>query len=105
MSRLIDDEQSANSNDTDDFGWEKYYNLEAIYKWLDHLLEKYPNQLTNYSYGTSYEGRALRAVKVSHKKVRTANVNFCINFQTKIPSFHWISGKSNHFHRINNPCT
>lgn len=52
------------------FGWKKYYDLDAIYGFLDTLLEKYPKVLTSYEYGKSYEGRPLRAVKVSHKKVR-----------------------------------
>lgn len=68
--RLIDDEQPNDLDDAYDFGWKKYNDLDKIYKWLDHLLEKHPNVLTNYNYGTSYEGRTLRAVKVSHKKVR-----------------------------------
>lgn len=53
----------------ENFGWKKYYNLDAIYAWLDQLLEKYPKVLTNYNYGKSYEGRTLRAIKVSHKEV------------------------------------
>lgn len=53
----------------EDYGWKNYYNLEATYKWLDQLLTKYPKVLTNYNYGKSFEGRQLRAVKVSHKEV------------------------------------
>lgn len=66
---MIDAEQTTISDDADGFGWKKYYNLDAIYSWLDKLLKKYPNQLTNYNYGKSHEDRTLRAVKVSHKKV------------------------------------
>lgn len=74
------------------FGWNKYHDLNVIYKWLDQLLEEYPNVLTNYVYGKSYEGRPLRAIKVSHKKVLTsytwqetyfranANVRECATF-------------------------
>lgn len=51
------------------FGWDKYHNLTVIYNWLDQLLEKYPEVLRNYNYGTSYENRTLRAVKVSFKQV------------------------------------
>lgn len=51
------------------FGWDKYNDLTAIYDWLDKLLEEYPDVLSNYNYGKSYEKRDLRAVKVSHKKV------------------------------------
>lgn len=66
---MIDAEQPADLSDAYEFGWNKYYNLDAIYSWLDKLLEKHPKLLTGYVYGKSYEGRPLRAVKVSHKKV------------------------------------
>lgn len=66
--RLIDEEQ-PNTLSFADFGWDKYYNLGAIYNWLDDMLKQYPKVLTNYNYGKSYEGRQLRAIKVSHKKV------------------------------------
>lgn len=51
------------------YGWEKYYTLREVYAWLDEMLSKYPTLLTHYKYGKSYEGRQLRALKVSHKKV------------------------------------
>lgn len=71
LRRLIEEEQVPTMERSHDFGfgWNRYNDLNAIYKWLDQLLEKYPNVLTNYVYGKSYEGRPLRAVKVSHKKV------------------------------------
>ncbi|XP_055308598.1 zinc carboxypeptidase-like [Sitodiplosis mosellana] len=50
------------------FGWKNYYNVSTIYAWLDDLLQKHPNILTNYNFGTSYEGRPLRAIKVSYRK-------------------------------------
>ena len=51
------------------YGWKKYYNLSEIYGWLDEMLDKYPQLLTHYNYGKSYEDRPLRAVKFSYKKV------------------------------------
>lgn len=51
------------------FGWKQYYDLNAIYAWIDEILEKFPFVLTNYNFGTSYENRTLRAVKVSHRNV------------------------------------
>lgn len=70
FSRLIDAEQPQNLTRTE-FGWTQYHNLEEIYAWLDGLLEKHSDVLTNYNYGTSYENRTLRAVKLSHKEVWT----------------------------------
>lgn len=67
--RLIDDEQPQ-SPPRATFGWNKYYDLDAIYKWLDNMLEQYPKELTNYNIGKSYENRTIRAVKLSRKEVR-----------------------------------
>lgn len=49
--------------------WTQYNDLSTIYKWLDELLEQYPKLLKSYNYGKSYEGRPLRAVKLSSKSV------------------------------------
>lgn len=70
IHRLIDETEPLPIDDFVDFGWKNYYNLSAIYGWLDQMLAKYPTVLTNYDFGKSYEGRTLRAIKVSHKKVR-----------------------------------
>ncbi|XP_031623242.1 zinc carboxypeptidase-like [Contarinia nasturtii] len=67
LQKVIDQEQPQHL-ERSGFGWKQYYDLTAIYAWLDELLEQYPNVLTNYNYGTSYENRTLRAIKVSHKK-------------------------------------
>lgn len=68
-NRWIDAEQPLTLDDGAGFGWKKYYDLGAIYTWLDEMLMKHPNVLTNYNFGKSYEGRPLRAIKVSHKEV------------------------------------
>lgn len=76
LIRLIDEEQSQIPlNDTPSYGWKQYYQLSEIYGWLDEMLSKYPNLLTHLNYGKSYEGRPLRAVKVSHKKVWKILIN------------------------------
>lgn len=67
--RLIDEEQPKYAT-RGTFGWEKYYDLTDIYTWLDQLLEQYPEVLTNYNFGTSYENRTIRAIKLSKKKVK-----------------------------------
>lgn len=64
---LIDEEQPKQLQAT--FGWTQYNKLSEIYSWLDGLLEQYPNVLTSYDFGKSYENRTLRAVKLSHKEV------------------------------------
>lgn len=67
------------------------------------MLEEFPNVLTNYNFGYSYENRTLRAVKLSHKAVSKSKgwlkYKNSVMKQKKI----WISGKSNHFHWIYHP--
>lgn len=65
-------------------GWKKYYNLSEIFDWLDQMLDKYPHLLTHYNYGKSYEGRPLRAVKVSHKQVKKNYPTKCSYFTSKM---------------------
>lgn len=60
---------SQSSQNSPALGWQQYHNLTTIYAWLDELVERYPDILTNYDFGRSYEGRVLRAVKVSYKPV------------------------------------
>lgn len=64
--RFIDNEQPRIYSSV--FGWKAYYRLGTIYEWLDEQIEKYPQLLTNLTVGKSYQGRAIRAVKLSHKK-------------------------------------
>lgn len=52
-----------------DFGWTAYNNITEIYRWLDELLETYPSVLTSHSVGTTFQGREIRAVKLSHNEV------------------------------------
>lgn len=100
ISRLIDDEQPKFAS-RGTFGWERYYDLHAIYSWLNQMLEQYPNSLTNYNFGTSYENRTMRAVKLSMKKVKT-NRLFIKVLKINDPYLRLISGKSNHFYWVDN---
>lgn len=65
--RLIDNEQP--STRASGLEWTSYHPLEAIYEWLDEQLLAYPNILTGYEVGQSYENRTIRAVRLSHKEV------------------------------------
>lgn len=71
---LIDEENSGARRAG--FGWDNYYDLPDIYNWLDEQLAKYPEKLTGYEYGKSYENRTLRAVKLSNKKVSNQSLLF-----------------------------
>lgn len=67
--RIIDDEQFQQSVPYNGFGWNRYHDLNGIYSWIDGLAQQYPNILSIQNYGKSYEGRPLRAVKISKGKV------------------------------------
>lgn len=45
--------------------WNKYYKLEDIYSWLDDLIQTYP-ETSEIIGGTSYEGRSIKGIKISH---------------------------------------
>lgn len=80
--RILDEEQHKMSESTKaGYGWKQYYNLSDIYDWLDQMLDKYPHLLTHYNYGNSYEGRPLRAIKVSHEKVKKCSANVHVLLQ------------------------
>lgn len=97
------------------YSWDEYYDLTEIYAFLDQLLEQHPDKLTNVNYGTSYENRTLRAVKLSNKKVSGLIKNiqlillkvfdkkhvFLLSYFVNV--FFLLKGKPNHFHRINYP--
>lgn len=52
------------------FGWTAYNNYTEIYDWMDGLLQQYSSILTSHLVGETYQGRPIRAVKLSHKAVR-----------------------------------
>nr|ABA29649.1 carboxypeptidase A [Mayetiola destructor] len=85
LQSLIDNEQPKVFASEATFGWKKYHDLTEIYEWLDEILEKFP-VLSNYNFGTSYEGRPMRAVKISHK----AN-NPTIFIESTIHGREWIT--------------
>ncbi|XP_050099673.1 zinc carboxypeptidase-like [Anopheles aquasalis] len=66
VQQLIDNESSVKSK-RETFGWEAYYTLEEMYSWIDELVAQYPNILSVSTIGQSYEGRELKAVKLSYK--------------------------------------
>lgn len=51
------------------FGWTAYNNYTEIYNWLDELLLAFPDVLSDFVIGETYEGRPIRGVKISHSEV------------------------------------
>ncbi|KAJ6648918.1 Zinc carboxypeptidase, partial [Pseudolycoriella hygida] len=69
-----------------EFGWTAYNNYTEIYKWLDDLLVEYSGILTDYTVGTTFQGREIRAVKLSHKEG-----NPSIFIEANIHAREWIT--------------
>ncbi|XP_026743124.1 zinc carboxypeptidase-like [Trichoplusia ni] len=53
-------------SDLTTMGWDSYYDLDAIYAWMDDLAKEYPSIVTIIIGGTTFEGRQIKGVKISH---------------------------------------
>lgn len=63
----LEDEVVADPNRrTNDYTWEEYHELEDTYNWLHSLAEKYPNVVSVFKAGKTYEGRDILGVKISY---------------------------------------
>lgn len=89
FQRLIEDESKdvkpLNVPATD-FGWKNFYHLDTIYSWLDTLADKYGDIITPLNIGTSYEGRPMKGVKLSHR-----NDNPTVFIEAGIHAKEWIA--------------
>lgn len=66
--------------------WTQYHGLYDIYYWLDNLAVEYKRIVTAYTIGYSYEGRPIKAVKISAKRGKKA-----IFIESNIHAIEWIS--------------
>ncbi|XP_061400996.1 zinc carboxypeptidase-like [Musca vetustissima] len=88
VQELIDEEDKAAelSPDNGELTWARYYELEDIEKWLDGILNKYPEVTEGFAIGKSYEGRTIRGIKISYK---TGNPGIFI--ESNIHAREWIT--------------
>jgi len=88
VQSLIDSENNATrqGRQQENFGWTSYHSYSEIYEWLDLLLLQYPSVLTNYLVGSSFEGRQIRAVRLSRKEGNPA-----IFVESNIHAREWIT--------------
>ncbi|KAL0868949.1 hypothetical protein ABMA27_007277 [Loxostege sticticalis] len=86
IQESIDKELVASSTRMIDGRWNTYYKLDAIYGWLDTLATRYSGVVTVIYGGTSYEGRPIKGVKISHGPNKKA-----IFIEGGIHSREWIS--------------
>lgn len=59
------------TSSADEMDWNHYFHLETINLWLDHLVERY-DFISAVELGNSYEGVAIKGVKLSRKAGNTA---------------------------------
>lgn len=72
--------------------WDAYYTLDDIYTWLDDLATTYPSIVTVIIGGSSYEGRQIKGIKISHGSGRRS-----IFVEGGIHSREWISPSTVNF--------
>lgn len=66
VQQLINNENPPRSK-RNGFGWDSYHTLDEMYEWIDGMVAQYSDILSVETVGQSYEGREVRAVKLSHK--------------------------------------
>ncbi|XP_063697373.1 zinc carboxypeptidase-like [Culicoides brevitarsis] len=65
LQSLIDNEGVARKRAA--FDWSEYHDLTTMYKWMDDIAAQYPNVVTKFNVGKTYEGRDIKGLKVSYK--------------------------------------
>ncbi|XP_068143102.1 zinc carboxypeptidase isoform X2 [Drosophila tropicalis] len=66
--------------------WTQYHTLEEIYEWLDVIEARYPNIVTPFTIGQSYENRTIRGIKISYKEGNPA-----VFIESNIHAREWIT--------------
>ncbi|KAJ8723718.1 hypothetical protein PYW07_007698 [Mythimna separata] len=87
IQKLIDNEKKSKyiRNDVKSMKWDVYYDLEDTYAWLEDLAKIFP-QVSIIEGGTSYEGRVIKGIKISHGPDRRA-----VFIESGIHSREWIA--------------
>jgi Zinc carboxypeptidase len=86
---VLDNEQPRRRKS--ELDWTRYWTLDEIYNWLQHLVAIHPNDVTLINVGTSYEGREMLGVRVNFGNVTTKKQ---VIFEGTIHAREWISGAS-----------
>lgn len=68
--------------------WDAYYTNDQINDWIDDLSATYPDIVTTVTIGSSYEGRPIRGLKISHSGSENKRVIF---LEGGIHAREWIS--------------
>lgn len=76
MGEIIENQRSIHniprmSSNESDFAYDKYHTLEEIHTWVDQMISTYPDLVTPFTVGNSYENRDIKGFKISSKKPAT----------------------------------
>ena len=52
----------------DDFAYNKYHPIDEIHAWVDQMVQTYPDLVTSFTVGQSYENRPMKGLKISSNK-------------------------------------
>lgn len=89
-SLSLDIEPVADSNRrSDDYTWMMYHELNDTQRWMQNLVAKYPDVVTTFVAGQSYEGRQLIGIKINHKDLRSDKQS--IFLEAGMHAREWIS--------------
>ncbi|BFF98963.1 zinc carboxypeptidase [Drosophila madeirensis] len=66
--------------------WTQFHTLDEIYEWLDLIESRYPDIVTPFTIGNSYEGRPIRGVKISYQQGNPA-----VFIESNIHAREWIT--------------
>lgn len=69
-----------------DFDWTSYNTLEEIYEWLDIQLANYPQVLSSFVVGQSYQNRTIRGVRLAYN-----DANPTVFIESNIHAREWIT--------------
>ncbi|EDW69192.1 zinc carboxypeptidase [Drosophila virilis] len=84
VQRLIDAQRPRQR--TSQMEWTQYHTLDEIYAWLDVIEARYPQIVTPFTIGNSYEGRPIRGIKISYKPGNSA-----VFIESNIHAREWIT--------------
>ncbi|XP_053673303.1 zinc carboxypeptidase-like [Anopheles nili] len=85
FQKVIDNERPARRARAT-LDWTDYYTVEEIYAWMDQIVAQNPTILSGTVYGKSFEGRDLKAIKLSQKAGNPG-----IFIEANIHAREWIS--------------
>ncbi|XP_065357624.1 zinc carboxypeptidase [Calliphora vicina] len=86
VQSLIDNEQPKTRSSSTSMDWENFHTLDEIYEWLDLIVKRYPDIVTPFDIGHSYEGRLIKGIKISYKPGNKA-----VFIESNIHAREWIT--------------